>query len=158
VRSVLEALPRILAGHDAIAVGTRDAALRPACSLAVGVAFPETGVATVYLPEATAAETLAHLEANATIAVVFEEISTHHTIQVKGRVTGIRPAREEERAVVERSIAGFFAQVEAFGGPPTVVRKKRRWPCRAVTFTILDVFEQTPGPKAGTPFDAGSRP
>lgn len=156
--SVLESLPRILAGHDAIAVGTRDAALRPACSLAAGIAYPGGGRMIVYVPEATGARTLADLEANGMIAVVFEEISTHHTIQVKGRVTEIRPAREDEHPLVERSVAGFFAQVEAFGGRPSVVRKKRRWPCRAVAFTVSDVFEQTPGPKAGTPFDAGSRP
>ncbi len=156
MKSVLENLPRILAGHDAIAVGTRDDALRPACSMAVGVAFPGEGRATVYVPEATGERTLRDLEANGMIAVVFEEISTHHTIQVKGRVAEIRPAGEDERALVERSIGGFFAQVEAHGALPSVVRKKRRWPCRAVTFTVAEVFEQTPGPKAGTPFVAGS--
>ncbi|HQQ78162.1 MAG TPA: pyridoxamine 5'-phosphate oxidase family protein [Thermoanaerobaculia bacterium] len=154
MRSILENLPRILAGHDAIAVGTRDAAMRPACSMAVGVAFPGEGRVTVYVPEATGARTLADLEANGAIAVVFEEIPTHHTVQLKGRVTEIRPAGERERELVERSIGGFFAQVEAVGGPPAVVRRKRRWPCRAVTFAVADVFEQTPGPKAGTPFVA----
>jgi hypothetical protein len=152
VRSILENLPRILAGHDAIAVGTRDAELRPGCSLAAGAAFPDAEHMTVYVPETTGIETLLDLEKNGMIAVVFEEISTHHTIQVKGRVTEIRPARENEREIVEKSIGGFFAQVEAFGGRPSVVRKRRRWPCRAVTFAVSDVFEQTPGPKAGTPF------
>lgn len=155
---VVERLPRILAGHDAIAVGTRDAALRPSCSLAVGVAFPGDGRVTVFVPEATGEKTLRDLEANGMIAVVFEEIATHHTIQVKGRVTEIRPAADGERTLVERSVAGFFAQVEAHGGLPSVVRKRRRWPCRAVTFAVSDVFEQTPGPKAGTPLDAGGRP
>jgi hypothetical protein len=156
VSSVLDNLPRILAGHDAVVVGTRDAALRPACSMAVGVVFRGEGRVTVYLSEATGAETLANLEANGAIAVVFEEILSHHTVQVKGRVLETRPAVESERALVERSIAGFFRQVEAVGAAPGVVRKRRRWPCRAVTFEVTDVFEQTPGPKAGTPFAAES--
>ncbi len=138
--------------HEAIAVGTRDAALRPACTMAVAVAFPASRRVTVYVPEATAARTLADLEANGAIAVVFEEILTHHTVQLKGRVDEIRPARDDERELVERSVGGFFAQIEAAGGSPSIVRKRRRWPCRAVTFAVTDVFEQTPGPKAGTPF------
>lgn len=152
MRSILENLPRILEGHDAVVVGTRDAALRPACATASGVAFPGGGRVTVYVAEAAGAETLANLEANGAIAVVFEEILSHHTVQVKGRVLEIRPAAESERALVEKSIEGFFRQVEAVGASPGVVRKRRRWPCRAITFEVADVFEQTPGPKAGTPF------
>ena len=152
MNTVLGELPRILARHDAIAVGTRDEAMRPACALAVGVAFPAAGRVTVFVAEAAGERTLADLEANGAIAVVFEEILTHHTVQLKGHVDEIRPAREDERALVERSIGGFFAQVEAVGGAPGIVRRRRRWPCRAVTFTVADVFEQTPGPKAGTPF------
>jgi hypothetical protein len=158
VRSILESLPRILAGHDAVAVGTRDAALRPACALASGVAFPGVGRVTVYVAEAAGAETLANLEANGAIAVAFEEILSHHTVQVKGRVLEIRPAADGERALVEKSIEGFFRQVEAVGAAPGVVRRRRRWPCRAVTFEVTDVFEQTPGPKAGTPFAAEAVP
>jgi hypothetical protein len=151
-------LPRLLERHDAIVVGARDESLRPSCTMAVGVGFPGEGLVTVFLPEATAAGTLANLEANGMIAVVFEEILTHHTIQLKGRVSGIRPASGEERPVVERGIAGFFTQVEAVGGPPGAVRRRRRWPCRAVTFAVSDVFEQTPGPRAGTPLVPGSAP
>jgi hypothetical protein len=153
VRTDLD-LPRILAGHDAVVVGTRDAALRPACAMASGVAFPEEGRVAVYVSEDAGAETLANLEANGAIAVVFEEILSHHTVQVKGRVLEIRPAAESERELVERSIAGFFRQVEAVGAAPGVVRRRRRWPCRVVTFEVTDVFEQTPGPKAGTPLVA----
>lgn len=158
MKSILESLPRILAGHDAVVVGTRDAALRPACAMALGVAFPGDGRVTVYLSEAAGSETFGNLEANGLVAVVFEEILSHHTVQVKGRVLEIRPAAESERAHVERSIAGFFRQVEAVGAAPGVVRKMRRWPCRAVTLEVTDVFEQTPGPKAGTPFAAGGAP
>jgi len=127
--------------------------------MAAGVSFSEDGAhLTVFVPEATGAETFGNLEANGMIAVVFEEILSHHTVQVKGRVTEMRPADESERALVERSITGFFAQVEAVGGPPSIVRKRRRWPCRAVTFAVGDVFEQTPGPKAGTPLVVKAAP
>ncbi len=150
-------LPRLLEGHDAIGVGSRDASLRPACAMAAGVSFPgDAGRVTVFVPEATGAETFANLEANGRIAVVFEQILTHRAVQVKGRVTELRPAEEAERPLVERSMASFFAQVEAVGGSPPVVRRKRRWPCRAVTFEVEEVFEQTPGPRAGNPLVPGA--
>ena len=145
-------LPRLLERHDAITVGARDAAMRPACARAAAFSFPdEADQVTVYVPEATGGDVFVDLEANGAIAVVFDEIPTHHTIQVKGRVTRMRPAEERERPVVEHRVTEYFTQVEAFGGPPDVIRKRRWWPCRAVTFLVTDVFEQTPGPKAGTP-------
>lgn len=159
MRPDLPDLPRLLAGHDAVVVGGRDAALRPACGLAAGVTFGgEPGRVTAYLPEATSADLLACLEENGRIAVVFEEILSHHTIQLKGEVVEMRPASEEERPAVEQALEGFFRQVEAIGGAPGVVRRRRRWPCRAVTFAVTDVFEQTPGPRAGNPFVAAGTP
>ncbi len=159
MKPALPDLPRLLAGHDAVVVGARDAALRPACALAAGVAFSdEPGRVTAFLPEATSEAVLACLGENGQIAVVFEEILSHHTIQLKGRVVAMRPAAEDERAVVEKAVEGFFRQVEAVGGAPGVVRRRRRWPCRAVTFEVSDVFEQTPGPRAGNPFVASEAP
>lgn len=146
-------LPRILERHDAIAVGTRDEELRPAATMAVGVAFDcEKRRVTVFVPEATSEDVLRNLRANGEFAAVFEEVLTHHTVQLKGKVVEMRPAVDAERAAVERCIEGFFRQVEAVGAPSSMVRRKRIWPCHAITFEVRDVFEQTPGPKAGQPF------
>lgn len=146
-------------GHDAVIVGGRDAALRPACALAAGVTFgDEPGSVTAYLPEATSADLLAGFAENGHIAVVFEEITSHHTLQLKGRVVAMRPATEDERPLVEKAVEGFFRQVEAIGAAPGVLRRRRRWPCRAVTFAVTDVFEQTPGPRAGNPLVAAGGP
>lgn len=150
-------LPRILERHDAIAVATRDGELRPASTMAVGVAFDcEKKRVTVFVPEATSADVILNLYANGELAAVFEEILTHHTVQLKGKAVEIRPARESERATVERCIEGFFTQVESVGALSSMVRRKRIWPCHAITFEVRDVFEQTPGPKAGEPFVAAA--
>jgi hypothetical protein len=151
-------LPRILERHDAIAVGTSDAELRPASTMAVGVAFDcEKKRVTVFVPEATSEDVLRNLRASGEVAAVFEEISTHHTVQLKGRVVELRPAADAERATVERCIEGFFTQVETVGALSSMVRRKRIWPCHAITFEVRDVFEQTPGPKAGQPLVAPPR-
>jgi hypothetical protein len=145
-------LPRILERHDAIAVGTRDADLRPAVTMAVGVTFDcERKRVTVFVPEATSGDVLRNFEANGEVAAVFEEVLTHHAVQLKGKVVEMRPAADAERAAVERCAEGFFTQVEAVGAPSSMVRRKRIWPCHAITFEVRDVFEQTPGPKAGQP-------
>jgi len=148
-------LPRILEGLSAIAVGTRDAALGPACVQAVGVTADASGRVTVFIPEATGERTFANLAANGAVAVVMEKILTHRTVQVKGRCVGLRPASEDEREIVERCMGAFFDDVVSAGAPRRVLTRKNRWPCRAVTLEVAEVYEQTPGPRAGLPLSAG---
>ena len=148
-------LPRILEGLTAIAVGTRDAALRPACVQAVGLTAEPTGRLTVFVPEATGERTFVNLAANGAVAVVAEKILTHRTVQVKGRCVEMRPAREAEREIVERCMGAFFDDAVVAGAPRGILQRKNRWPCRAVTLEVAEVYEQTPGPRAGEPFVAG---
>jgi hypothetical protein len=144
-----DGLPRLLEGLSVIAVGTRDADLVPSCVHAVGVAFDAAGRMTVYVPEASGAESLANVAAGGSVAVVFEKPMTHRTVQVKGRCVALRPAGEADRAAVERWAERFAADVIAVGAPVGPSRRIRRWPCRAVTLEVTDVFEQSPGPHAG---------
>lgn len=142
-------LPRLLEGLSVIAVGTCDAALAPSCVHAVGIAFGAAGRMTVYVPEAPGAEALANIATNGAVAVVFEKPMTHRTVQVKGRCVAMRPAGEADRAAVEGWADRFAADVIAVGAPIPYARRLRRWPCRAVTLEVTDVFEQSPGPHAG---------
>ena len=66
---------------------------------------PDGRSLTVYLPGATAATAFANLRENGEIAVVLSQPLTHRTVQLKGRVETIRPARESERDAVERVAA-----------------------------------------------------
>jgi hypothetical protein len=145
-------LPRILESLSAIAVGTRDDGLVPACTLAAGAQASEDGRVTIYIPEAIGTAIFANVAANGAVAVVLEHIPTHRSVQVKGRCVEMRVAREDERDIVEKSQAAFFDVVELIGAP-SAVRRRRRWPCRAITIEVTDVFEQTPGPRAGAPYE-----
>lgn len=146
------ALTRVLRGLVAIAVGTRDGSLVPACVTGVGFSYEaDSHRLTVFVPEATGKETFDNLLDNGAIAVVMEEVLTHRTVQIKGRCVDVRPATGSEREIVEACMNGFFHQVESAGMAREAVRRKNRWPCRAVTMEIAEVFEQTPGPEAGCP-------
>ena len=153
---VPENLAALLEGLVAVHVATRDAALVPDETLAAAALPSADGRRlTVYLPVATSETSLANLRENGAIAVVLSQPLTHRTVQLKGRVETIGPARDEERAEVERHAAAFDAEVEAIGLPPAVVRRRTRWPCHAVTFVVAEAYEQTPGPRAGAPIVGG---
>ncbi len=142
-------LPRILEGLTVIAVGTRGADRAPSCVHAVGITFDGPTTITVFVPARAGAESLARIEENGAIAVVFEKPMTHRTVQVKGRCVAMRPAGERDRPAVEGWADLFAADVIAVGAPIPYARRIRRWPCRAVTLEVTDVFEQSPGPHAG---------
>lgn len=145
-----------LEGLAAVHVGTRDAALRADEVMAAAALLdPDGKRLTVYLPVATSGQSLANLRDNGAVAVVLSQPLTHRTVQLKGRVETIRAAREDEREAVERHAAGFDAEVEAIGLPPAVVRRRAKWPCHAVTFVVVEAYEQTPGPRAGEPIEGG---
>jgi hypothetical protein len=103
------------------------------------------------LPTATASRTLSNLGENPRIAVTVSLPRTHRTLQLKGGVVNARPARDDERPLVERRFAEFAACVEEVGVSPWVTATVTRWPCWAVEFRVEDLFVQTPGPRAGQP-------
>lgn len=150
-----EELPRLLEGLNVIAVGTRGAALVPSCVHAVGIAFDGPGRMTVFIPEAAGAESLENIAENGAVAVVFEKPMTHRTVQVKGRCVAMRPAGETDRPAVDGWAERFAEDVIAVGAPIPHARRLRRWPSRAVTLEVTDVFEQTPGPHAGERLSRG---
>ncbi len=147
-------LTLLLEGLVAVTVASRDAFLVPSCAHAVGAVVSGPGRLTVYVPEATGEDVLWDLAASGAVAVVLDRPTTHRSVQVKGRCVEIRPASESERGAVERCVEAFRQQVEGAGVAPAAARRLHGWPCRAVTLEVLDVFEQTPGPRAGLPVAA----
>jgi hypothetical protein len=148
-------LAKVLEGLSIIAVGTRSDGNVPVSMHAVGLEVGPGSRVTVFVAEAPGAETFANLEANGAVAVVLERPMTHRTVQLKGRCVELRPAREDERPIVERSLAAFGEDVGAVGAPAMLWRRIRRWPCRAITVEVREVYEQTPGPRAGLPLESG---
>lgn len=143
-----------------IHIGTRDASLRPEGARAAAVKVDPDGMHLVtYVPEVAFSRLRPQLESNGYAAVGFGRPVDDRACQVKGSVVGIRPATEDERELVARQWEGFMRQLEMIGIARAVAAGWASWPAVAVTVKVTSVFEQTPGPQAGTAIEspAGSR-
>jgi hypothetical protein len=130
-------------------VATVDAARVPVCCRAVGLRVDGGQAVTVYLPVATAAETVANLATNGRIAIVSSDPIDHRTLQIKGRSRAVRVAREDEREAVTRWLEAFAEVVYAIGMPRELPMTLTHWPAFAVEVEVDALFDQTPGPRAG---------
>jgi hypothetical protein len=146
------ALAAFLEQGVGIHIGVRDERLRPAGARAIAVKVEEDGRhLLVFVPEVAAPRLPPHLEANGQAAVVFGRPEDDRSCQVKGLFAEARPAREEERGFVQRQWEGFLSQMEHIGIPRASTSGWSIWPAVAIRVKATALFEQTPGPQAGTP-------
>ncbi|MCM2257774.1 MAG: hypothetical protein NDJ94_19230 [Vicinamibacteria bacterium] len=135
-----------------IAIGTRDGELQAdGCSAWAARVHDDREQLTVFLYEAAAPAMLRNLEQHPEIAVLLERPSLQRGWQVKGRFVSARPARDDERADVERQAHGFRAELQAIGIPGELTAAWSLWPCVAITLRAERLFEQAPGPGSGEP-------
>lgn len=91
------------------------------------------------------------LQTRPKLAAVFCLPSTEQAIQIKGVVTGIRPASAEEHQIIEAYRRNFALEVAAFGYSAEFVACYRyAEDCVTLIVTPQEVYEQTPGPLAGS--------
>ena len=146
-----EDLAEFLEGGISILVGTRDAGLQPATLRAMGAAVDARGGrVTLYVPEATAERTIANLRDNGRIAVTFSRAVDHRSIQVKGTGAAIRRSGEQDRHIQERYLSRLVEGLSLVGFPAEAIRRASYWPSFAVEIDVTELYEQTPGPRAGT--------
>jgi len=146
------ALASFLEEGLSIHIGARDARLQPSGARAAAVTVESDGrEMVVYVPDLAASRILPDLEANGQVAVSFGRPVDDRAAQVKGLVTSIRKAEPAERDAITRQWDGFMRQLESIGIPSDLALGWANWPAVAVRIRITAVFEQTPGPLAGTP-------
>ena len=146
-----DALAAFLQQGVAINIGTRNARLEPGAAY-VGAARVEADRRhlTIYVPTVGAARVLADLEANGQAAIVFARPEDDRACQVKGTFVDARPAAAEEEAEVQRQFSGFLHQLSIIGMPGESSRVWQVWPATAVRLRVTAIFDQTPGPTAGS--------
>lgn len=145
-----ERVRRHLGAGMHMAVGTVNAAGNPCVCDAVALELQPSGSAvTVYLPVATAAETVANLATNGRVAIVSTFPPDHGTVQLKGQSRAVRLAGEEQRAFVAESLDQLAGVLEQMGLPRAITLSVQHWPAFAVDVEVESVFDQTPGPRAG---------
>jgi hypothetical protein len=134
-----------------IQVGTRDAELAPHGGRATAVTVEPGGAyIRVHVPEATAVPLLADLEANGHLAAAFGRPSDDRACQVKGTFVGARRTGEDEYPAVMAQWNRFLATLQMIGMPASLTARWRMWPCLSIRVRVTGVFNQTPGPGAGT--------
>jgi hypothetical protein len=139
-----------LARGVAIVAATRDADLQPEITRAWGPAVVQDGAAvTLCLGDRPGARTRANLEHNAAIAATFSLPTTYRGVQLKGTVTALGEPTEADLGRMREHVAAFAAEVVQLGIPPDRALGFLDDRFLAVTFTVAEVYDQTPGPLAG---------
>ena len=134
-----------------VLVGTVDACGAPSCCRAVAFALTDDLEAmTVYIPVATSHQAIQNIGTTKRLAVNVSHPIDHHSVQFKGTTSDARLARDDEAPLIRARIEAFADTLEAVGVPRRVARSVAHWPAFAVTMRVEQVFEQTPGPHAGT--------
>lgn len=139
-------------GGTSVLVGSADANAIPACCRGIAVS---TGAAltkaTVYVPVATSGDVIANAASTKKLAVMITRVVEHVGVQLKGTVETIRLAGDDEAPLVKRRLNEFADILDDIGLPRRIFRSVAHWPAFAIEVTVEEVFDQTPGPRAGEP-------
>lgn len=99
---------------------------------------------------------LADVQGTGAVAVVFTLPRTHETMQLKGFDAFIDDVREVDGTLATEHSRAFAEHLVQFGYPhgfSHAVHACRHSDLAAITFTVSDVFAQTPGAGAGERMD-----
>jgi hypothetical protein len=132
-------------------LGAVDPDGRPVASHTTGIQVVEDGTRLRVMVNRADHEAIAALEPGGAVAVGATDVYTLRSIQLKGRVVGTETATAEDRIRTDAYIAAFADAVhETDGTDVELMRRALPEDFVAVVTTIEDVFDQTPGPQAGT--------
>src|SRR5262249_50332144 len=96
----------------------------------------------------------AALAATGRIAITAANVTTLYAVQLKGTASDIEPADAADYERAAAYIDLFFADIQEGDGPPREnldrIAAPRFSRCR---LEITELFDQTPGPAAGTKFE-----
>jgi hypothetical protein len=138
---------------EIVATVAADGAPRASRGWGITVLDREAGELRLLLDAAEKA-TLANIEATSAIAITATDVPSLRSLQMKGTAFGIEPATEfdEDRSAQYRD--EFFRDVESTDRIG-VEKMERIVPdgLVACTVRVAELFDQTPGPSAGTRVD-----
>lgn len=150
----------MMAAGVSVLVASRDERLRPSVMRAMGSHVDAAaGTVTVFLSRRQSADLLRDIERSGQVAVMFSQPSTHLSVQLKASRVQVRPAAAADRAILERYVAAMEREIEAVGYPTRLVRamlSSQLDDLVALGFQPEQVFEQTPGPRAGAVLAGGA--
>jgi hypothetical protein len=145
-----ERLQKCIGPGIALFIGTVDADGIPSCCRAIALTTKDDfDTLTIYVPAATSQETMANVATTRRAAIVCVEPRSHDSVQIKGVTRGVRLAPPEDKAFVIARLEDFADALDELGLPKRLTRSVAHWPAFAIDVSVEQVFDQTPGPKAG---------
>lgn len=143
-------LSSFVSGGVAVIMATCDERMRPQISRAWGPRIGEGGETLTACFEARGGSpTQANLERGGTVAVTFSQPSSYRTVQMKGRCTEIRELDEADHGAVDAHVEAFSIEVVTVGLTAASARRFVAPHLAAMTISIDEIYDQTPGPNAG---------
>jgi hypothetical protein len=139
-------------GGISVIVGTADADKVPTCCRAIAIATKDNfETVTVYVPAATGQETIANVATTRRVAISCTIPRSHGSIQIKGVSRGVKLAPASDEAFVRERLRMWADALGEFGMPRSITERMNVWPAFTVDVSVEELFDQTPGPKAGQP-------
>lgn len=150
---------RFIESGVSISAASRDVRRVPSVSKVVGcrVATDRRQI-TVLVDAVQAGQLLEDVEASKALAVVFCLPSSHRTLQLKGRDACQVALAPGDAALAARHRDAFAEDLLPLGYALPFARATHEFQAqqlRALCFTLSDLFEQTPGPNAGSRLEQG---
>ena len=148
-----EANAEFIRRFTSMSVATRDAQMRPVVGRALGCRVSaDRRRLTIYLSASRAAHLLDCLRDNGAIALAVTRPTTNESLQFKGKVVEILPLSADDSAEIAAYRESFVAELASVGYNPEFSRGVLAGgdDSVAVVFEPVAMFNQTPGPKAGT--------
>jgi len=125
----------------------------PNASRGYGLTVLADGVHVRLLLDADDCAAMTNLAGGGAIAVIGASVPTLRAVQLKGRAA--EPVATSDAADLDRAarhMESFFTEVNSTEGTPLALLERLRPTAFAVcTVTVTEVFDQTPGPGAGSP-------
>jgi hypothetical protein len=134
-----------------VLVATVDTQGAPWCARGIALTSnDDLATITVYVPMATGQQVIQHAAVTHRLAVAATHPLEHLSIQLKGTITNTRIARDDEKPFVRERVMAFADALDEMGVPRRLGRSATHWPAFAVEMRVEEIFDQTPGPKAGS--------
>jgi hypothetical protein len=139
-------------------LGTRDAALVPELVRAWGPRVSrDPARLSLCVASAVSARTLGNLQDNGRVAATFASPGNSAAVQMWGRCIQTGPASRQDLAAVEAHRDAFVELNKGLGVPRAFI--EALWQCElagspqmmTIRFVAEQIFNQTPGPDAGSP-------
>ncbi len=136
----------------ALVVATRDEDLRAEITRGWGPSLSQDGRELhLCLSAGLDSKTVANLRQNGDIAINLTRPTTYRSVQIKGRMRVLDEPTAAELARADAHLAAFLDEAAQVGVPRTLGQRFAEPPYISVTLAIIELYDQTPGARAGEP-------